>query len=201
MNDLTNISPEMTMSSMEIAELTGKRHDNVMRDIRSVLTELHWEGGLLRFEDTQKNPQNGQQYPIFRLPKRETLVLVAGYSIELRARIIDRWQELEEATSNPAALLNDPAKLRALLLDNVEKVLALQEENSELKPLAASYEHLTKADGSFCITDAAKALGIRPKDLFNDLREMKWIYRRAGCAHWIGYGNREQQGLIEHKVT
>ncbi|MBK1688884.1 hypothetical protein CKO37_15430 [Rubrivivax gelatinosus] len=103
------------MSSREIAQLTGKRHDNVMADIRKMLVELHGEGGLLSFQDTHANEQNGQNYPIFRLPKRETLILIAGYSIPLRARIIDRWQELEEQAagvrqvaalpdfSNPAA--------------------------------------------------------------------------------------------------
>ncbi|TCP03077.1 Rha family transcriptional regulator [Rubrivivax gelatinosus] len=105
----------LTMSSREIAQLTGKRHDNVMADIRKMLVELHGEGGLLSFQDTHANEQNGQNYPIFRLPKRETLILIAGYSIPLRARIIDRWQELEEQAagvrqvaalpdfSNPAA--------------------------------------------------------------------------------------------------
>ena len=37
---LTTQSAEMTMSSVEIAELTGKRHDNVMADIRNMLEEL-----------------------------------------------------------------------------------------------------------------------------------------------------------------
>ena len=46
---------QLTMSSLEIAELTGKRHDNVMRDIQGMLVEL---GGVLSFEDTYTNPQN-----------------------------------------------------------------------------------------------------------------------------------------------
>ncbi|WP_429004092.1 Rha family transcriptional regulator [Roseixanthobacter psychrophilus] len=86
----------MTMSSLDIAELTGKRHDNVMRDIREMLETLK-EGGVLKFEDTPQNPQNGQRYPVFRLPKRECLILISGYSVDLRARIIDRWMELEAA--------------------------------------------------------------------------------------------------------
>jgi len=85
----------LTMSSLEIAELTGKRHDHVMRDIRVILVELYVEGGVPKFGDTHINPQNGQAYPIFRLPKRETLILVSGYNVQMRAKIIDRWQELE----------------------------------------------------------------------------------------------------------
>ena len=63
--------PNMTMTSREIAELTGKRHDHVMRDIRAMLTELHGDGGLPRSGDTPScqgvsnyghthvDPQNG----------------------------------------------------------------------------------------------------------------------------------------------
>lgn len=87
------------MSTLEIAELTDKEHRNVMRDTRKMLMELHGEGGLLTFEHTHRNPQNGQDYPVYRLPKRESLILVSGYSVELRARIIDRWMELEEAVA------------------------------------------------------------------------------------------------------
>lgn len=45
MNDLISRPADMTMSNREIAELTGKRHDNVMRDIRVMLAELYGEGG------------------------------------------------------------------------------------------------------------------------------------------------------------
>lgn len=85
-----------TMTSREIADLTGKRHDHVMRDIEAQLTELLGAEGLPRFGDTYRNDQNGQIYRMYRLPKRECLIIVSGYSVELRARIIDRWQELEE---------------------------------------------------------------------------------------------------------
>lgn len=81
-----------TMSSREIADLTGKRHDHVMEDIRKMLTELglHAPG----FSGTYKTDR-GNEYECFHLPKRETLILVSGYSVQMRARIIDRWQELE----------------------------------------------------------------------------------------------------------
>ena len=80
------------MSSREIAELTGKEHKNVMADIRNMLESLNIQSA--EFSADYKDDK-GRTYPCFNLPKRETLILVSGYSVELRAKIIDRWQELE----------------------------------------------------------------------------------------------------------
>jgi Rha family phage regulatory protein len=88
-----------TMTSREIAELTGKDHKNILRDIRNLLLELYGDEGLLSFEHTYTNEQNQQTYRMFRLPKRECLILVSGYSVAMRAKIIDRWQELEQQVS------------------------------------------------------------------------------------------------------
>lgn len=76
------------MSSREIADLTGKQHAHVMRDIREMLIHLHGEGGLSKFGDTYRSEQNGQEYPIFNLPKREALILVSGYNLAVRPRSI-----------------------------------------------------------------------------------------------------------------
>jgi phage regulator Rha-like protein len=78
------------MSSREIAELTGKRHDNVMADIRKMLIELDCYAP--EFSGTYQTDQ-GNEYKCFNLPKRECLILVSGYDVQLRARIIDRWQD------------------------------------------------------------------------------------------------------------
>ncbi|MFY9291550.1 MAG: Rha family transcriptional regulator [Methylorubrum rhodinum] len=86
------------MSSLEIAERTGKSHDNVLRDIRVMLEAL---GDGLKFEGIYRDRANRQK-PCFHLPKRECLVLVTGYSIPMRAAVGDRWQELEAQVAAPA---------------------------------------------------------------------------------------------------
>ncbi|MCF3934312.1 Rha family transcriptional regulator [Acuticoccus sp. M5D2P5] len=93
------IKSSVTMSSLEIAEQTGKRHDNVMRDIRSILVELHGEADALTFEGIYLDAY-GREKPCYQLPERELMILLTGYSIPLRAKVIDRWKELEEAANN-----------------------------------------------------------------------------------------------------
>jgi len=92
MNDLSTMTTQ-TMSSLEIAKLTGKQHKNVMADIRNMLKEL--DIMTAEFSAVRLNSRN-KEIPCYNLPKRETLILVSGYNIKMRAAIIDRWQELED---------------------------------------------------------------------------------------------------------
>lgn len=113
------------MSSLEIAELTGKRHDHVMNDIRKMLEEL----GILTPTFSGVRIVRGKEYEVFNLPKRETLILVSGYSASMRASIIDRWQELEhkELLENERKALRQQARLEAPLMTK-----ALQDARTRL---------------------------------------------------------------------
>ena len=97
MSNITNFTNlnQKTMSSREVAELTGKDHAHVMRDIRNMLNELGVGEVVASSFGGYYIADNGKQNPLFNLPKRETLILVSGYSAVLRAKIVDRWAELE----------------------------------------------------------------------------------------------------------
>ena len=93
MNDLTTLDRQLTMSSLEIAEMTGKRHDNVMADIERILDEA--EIGALRFQASYLTSQN-KQAKCYQLPRRECLLIISAYSAKLRLSIIDRMDALEQ---------------------------------------------------------------------------------------------------------
>jgi len=86
---------EVAISSVNIAALTDKNHSHVMRDIRVMLEDL--ELGESKFGSTYFDAQ-GKERPMFLLPKREALILSSGYNIQLRAKIIDRLEQMEQAT-------------------------------------------------------------------------------------------------------
>lgn len=186
---------QQTMSSREIAELTGKRHDNVRADIEKMGKELS-----LTFQEKAEPSEGGRPSKVYHLEKRETLILVSGYNMAMRATIIDRWQVLEDRRS-PTAMLNDPSSLRTLLLENVERVIALQGEVEEMRPQVQALERIAVSEGSLCITDAAKTLQVQPRSLFQFLHSHNWIYTRQGDGTKIAYQAKLQQGLLEHKTT
>lgn len=198
MNAIANLPK--TMGSREIAELCEKQHSHVIRDIKKMLNELHPnmdgienKGIIVLYRD------NGQIEEV-SLPKRECLILVSGYNLKLRSKIIDRWQELEAKQNDPMALLSDPNVLRSTLLTYSEKVIELEHKVEEMTPDVQAFERIAKADGSLCLTDTAKNLQIRRKDLIGWMSANDWIYKRTGTS-WLAYSQREKQGYLEHKTT
>lgn len=106
MNEL--LSKE-TMSSLQIAEITGKRHDAILRDIRHLITQGVNAHNFVEVEYTDKK---GEKRPCFELTKKGCLILASGYDAKLRERIIDRWEELEsENRKNASKFLNHSRKL------------------------------------------------------------------------------------------
>lgn len=89
---LNIISKNLTMSSLDIAELTGKRHDHVLRDITKMLNDLEKDettfGGI--YFDKYK-----REKPMFNLDRKHTDCLLTGYSTKARMKVIERWYELE----------------------------------------------------------------------------------------------------------
>jgi len=185
-----------TMSSREIAELTGSTHDNVLKTIRVYVAR-----GVVSSNDTPYvHPQNGQVYREFLLSQRDTLVVVSGYSVELRARIIDRWQELEaradqfqipatyaEALQAAADQAKENQSLRLVILDQAPKVAAIK--------------RLASAGGAICISDAAKQLQVPPSTLFKLMSARRWIFQRGGSKRWTAYQPQITRGYLVHKVT
>lgn len=185
-----------TMSSVDIAELTGKAHKNVIRDIREVLGGLKIEPSS--FESSYLNAQ-GKSQPCFSLPKRECLILVSGYSVELRAKVIDRWMELEQGVAQPAAIdFSDPAVLLGVV-GHLQSTVSQQAQQLVVQgERLVALDRLEGAEGSLCITDAAKTLGMRPKDLFARMAAERWIYKRPGNSSWLAYQDKLQSLLMEH---
>ena len=186
----------MTMSSLEIAELTGKRHDHVMVDIVKMLSDLGKAAPDFAGTSFYEVNNAKRSRKIYNLPKRETLILVSGYSVAMRARIIDRWQELEQKES---AQFKMPKTLsEALLLAGQQAALAEERQRllEQQKPKVEFAETVERSDGTLSIGEFAKLLPkewkIGRNNLFKWLRDNKYLMKDN-----VPYQRYVNEGLFE----
>jgi phage antirepressor YoqD-like protein len=211
MSELTNVPHRdiITMSSREIAELVEARHDSVKRTM-----ERLQERGLIRFTplvETSHEGAGARDVEVYRVGKRDSYIIVAQLSPEFTARLVDRWQQLEEQVVSRSLALPDfssPAEAARAWAEQYEgreialrKAAVLESHVTEMAPKAEALDRIASAEGSLCVTDAAKALQVQPKKLFGYLRQNGWCYRRLGCKHDLGYQDKVKAGLLEHKVS
>jgi len=149
MNQLT--VPVLTMSSRDIAELTGKEHKNVCRVIRDLISDRILDAQLepLKFE------YRGQWFDYYELSKRDSFVVVARLSPEFTAHIVDRWQELEQKLNPVFNLPQDlPSALRALA-DTHEQ---LQQAQFEREIAVKTKAHISDKKTATAMATASNAV-------------------------------------------
>lgn len=145
------------MTSFEIAELTGKKHKHVMRDIRGLLNQGVCKSNYGLMLNIKQLPNGGKREdPYYKLTKKGCLILASGYNAVLREKIINRWEELEKKErtavvsslpdfTNPAiaarAWADQFEKNQALALENHKKQLLLEQKQVENDKLVADGKH------------------------------------------------------------
>jgi len=181
MSNLTILKNQsvLTMTSREIAELTGKNHFDVTRDIENVLFQAEIDAS--KFAAIYKDSQNRNRTE-YRLPKRECDLVISGYSVKYRLAIIDRWQQLENnnETFVVPKTLPEALRLAADLADQLEQA----------KPKLAVYDLLADRKGDVSTTIVAKEIGTTAFKLNKFLRDngIKWLNAdlpKAGYETWF----------------
>lgn len=186
------------MSSREIADLTGKLHKNVKRDVVAMLADLNSDA--LSFERIYLDGQNRSQTE-YLLDREHTDCLLTGYSAPLRMKVIRRWHELEGRVVGQLQIPTTFLEAMRLATQQAEQNQQLQQVIERQAPKIAAIQRLAGAGGAICITDAAKLLQVPPSKLFDWLQARRWIFRRGGTKRWVAYQPRITAGLMKHKVT
>ena len=162
------VNIQQTMTSLEIAELTGKQHKNVMQAIRNM--EPAWEKvNGLKFQLVEYKDAKGELRPCYQLTKTECLYIATKFNDEARAKLVLRWQELEMAD-----VRRKMAEGRCL--PEPKKILALADEiiGDGLRLLNAG------AEDTLTATQVAKTFNMTVYDFNCVLRDMGIQYRRYG---------------------
>lgn len=199
MNELLPINDKnasaLTMSSREITKLVNSRHSDVCKSIETLISK----GVIGGYQPKPyTHPQNGQIYYEYFLNKRDTYILVAQFSPEFTAAVIDRWQELENQ-QNTTSLLpqNYLQALEQLVASEKEKqVLAL--ENKAMKPKADFVDLYVDIGTTKSLRETAKILNMPEKAMIAALERDKALYRQSG--NLIPYSDKQSRGLFTVKT-
>lgn len=194
MSAISVIPSVLAMSSREIADLVNTSHDSVLRTVR----ELRARGVVSPTETQYQNEQNKQYYPEFRVGKRDALVIASGYSVELRARIIDRLEELENKSHDPAHTI--PKTYAEALMLAANQAAQLEQQ----APKVAVYDLLANTKGDVNTTIVAKELSTTANKLNQFLRDagVKWLNAdlpKVGYESWFNVVALEANGGIRHQ--
>lgn len=178
------------ITSLQVAEITGRLHSNVMRDIRNLLKQLDNQRQFV-FELSyreQQQPNGGvKRVPYYRLTKKDCLLLASGYNAKLRAKIIDRWEVLEmEKRSGGFAVPQSFSEALQLAADQAKQIELLEMSNSrqeqtikEQAPKVEYYDTTLQSVNTMTTTQIAKELGMAAHKLNKLLKQAGVIFRQS----------------------
>ncbi len=185
------------MSSLQIAEITGKEHRHVTRDISEILGQAEIDAS--KFGHTYKDSQNRDQ-KCYNLPRRECDLVISGYSVKYRLAIIDRWQELEAKQSfQIPQTLSEALRLAA---DQAEKIQAQSEVIRLAAPKAEFYDVVIASNTVCQVAVAAQVAGLPfgRNTLFQMLRA-DGVLITGGTRHNLPKQSYINQGLFVVKES
>ncbi|EIW0208477.1 phage antirepressor KilAC domain-containing protein, partial [Escherichia coli] len=193
-------SNTIKMTSIEIAELVGSRHDKVKQSIeRLAVRGVIRNPPMVVFEKINNlGLLRGVEAYVFEgeQGKRDSIIVVAQLSPEFTARLVDRWRELEGATAKIPQTFSEALRLAADLEDQkaeLEKQLALAAPKVEFA------DRVGEASG-ILIGNFAKVVGIGPNKLFAWMRDHK-ILIASGSRRNVPMQEYMDRGYFTVKET
>jgi phage antirepressor YoqD-like protein len=218
MNEISTIVDGDRMTSLQIAEITGKPHADVMKAIRKM--EPAWskinEGNFSLVEYKDKK---GETRPCYSLNKEECLYIATKFNDEARAKLIKRWKELEEQHQKPSVPQNYLEALKSLVkaeeereqlaLENrkqQQEIVTISKENMELGsritemlPKVSYYDKILQSNATMTITQIAQDYGMSAVRMNKELESMRIQHKVRG--QWILYGQFLTGGYVHSRAV
>lgn len=190
----------VTMTSRDIAELVELRHDNVKRTIETLA-----DRGVITLPQSEevRNPGPGPKtIAVYRVGKRDSYVIVAQLSPEFTARLVDRWQELEEGVA-PSHAFQVPTTLASALrlaAEQAEQIELQQAQLQQQAPAVAFVERYVEAKNSLGVREVAKVLNVRQTDFVRRLIAGEIMFRQNEGGPLLPYAKWQNKGYFEVKT-
>lgn len=170
----------ITMTSREIAELVEKQHNHVLRDIRDIIEAVKDDPNLVhQLNQGLTEHKDGRGYTShFELNRFAAELLVTGYDIARRARVISRLQELEENQAPALPNFSNPAEAARAWAEQYEKAEVVQQQLERAKPKIQHYDAIVDRQGLLNATQVAQKVRMSAVTLNKHLDELG-VYNKA----------------------
>lgn len=197
-----------TMTSLEIADVTGRNHKDVMRSIRE-MEEAWVKVNGRKFALVEYKDAKGEMRPCYSLSKTECLYIATKFNDEARAKLILRWEELETKEVSIIKVPATFAEALRLAADQAEKLEAQE------KMLEASSKEIVELSGTIAnmqpkITYVDKILSSKEtvtttqiaQDYGQSAKSFNILLRNFGIQHkvggqWILYAKYLPNGYVQ----
>jgi phage regulator Rha-like protein len=168
---LLNGGSPLTMTSVEIAKFTGKEHFHVMRDIDAFVESFGHPNlddlikqGLTIEEREEFNSAANRNTRVFYLNKKAALLITSGYDVQLRLRIINRWEELELAAQKPLSPMEmviwSAQRIMQIEAEQAEQAKQLEVLSSKVDDIAATNDAVLLQSDMFSVMGYCNLIGI-----------------------------------------
>ena len=172
---------EQSMTSLEIAELVEKRHDNVKRTIQTLV-----ERRVIALPHFEEKATAGRPIGFFTFKgekgKRDSIIVVAQLCPEFTARLVDRWAELEGKNRELSKM-----EILQMALESEQQKLVLQQQLEIQAPKVAFVDKYVAGNGNKTFRQVAKLLGANERKFRDFLKKEKIMYKLNG--EWTAYQN------------
>ena len=200
-NELTTYTKENTISSREVAEMIGERHDSLLRKIdrinenlqnANLCSDKYWLEGTY-------TAGTGKQYREYQVTKKGCELIAhkteGQKGVEFTVRYMDRFEEMEEKLQK---------QLPGTYIEALEQLLASEKEKArvqlELKDEQHKNEMLMHFNKLYTTTEIAKELGMKSAAKLNKVLNDKGIqFKQNGT--WVLYSDYSECGYVSIKQT
>lgn len=179
---------EPIITSLDIAEITGKNHKDIMRAIRNMEPDWVKVNGR-KFALVEYVDKKGEVRPCYSINKTEFIYIISKFHDETRAKLSKRWEELElqeqERQQQSQLQMMQVLSMQNQVLEKLTtSVSAISQQVNELRPLAQLGSLALEGTNCIYFADMAKILTQRgykigQNQLFQLLRDKGYIYKNS----------------------
>jgi Rha family phage regulatory protein len=213
MNELVFIeNGKAVTDSLTVAEVFGKRHDHVLRDIKNQIKLAGEEFAAPNFGEGVYTDKNNQHRPKINLSEEAFTLVAMSYNtkeaVQVKVKFIQKFKRMRETLNTivaPSYAIEDPIKRAQQWIEEQKQKMALETKNlmleqqvAESKPKVTYYDEILKSTGVVTITQIAKDYGMSGQALNDLLHDNGVQYKQSG--QWLLYHKYQDRGYTKSET-